>query len=37
MNGMTVEGRLQGLSQEVAEQLRDELIRRAHSIKTQGL
>lgn len=31
------EGRLPGLSAEVAEQLRDELIKRAQSSKTQGL
>lgn len=31
------EGRLPGLSIEVADQLRDELIRRAQSSKTQGL
>ena len=31
------EGQLPGLSREVAEQLRDELVKRAHQSKTQGL
>lgn len=35
--GLSAEGRLPGLSREVAEQLRDELIRRAKSSKNQGL
>lgn len=35
--GMSAEGRLPGLSKEIAEQLRDELIQRAHQSKTQGL
>ncbi len=33
----SAEGRLPGLSREVAEQLRDEIIRRAKSSKNQGL
>ncbi len=32
-----IEGRLPGLSREIAEQLRDELIRRARQSKNQGL
>lgn len=35
--GLAAEGRLPGLSREVAEQLRDELIHRAKSSKNQGL
>ena len=35
--GMGAEGRLPGLSIEVAEQMRDELIRRARQPKNQGL
>ncbi len=35
--GMGAEGRLPGLSHEMAEQLRDELIRRAHTSRNQGL
>lgn len=35
--GLSAEGRLPGLSREVAEQLRDELVRRAKSSKNQGL
>lgn len=35
--GVGAEGRLPALSREVAEQLRDELIKRAHSPKSQGL
>lgn len=35
--GMSAEGRLPGLSHAVAEELRDELIRRAHQPKNQGL
>ncbi|HDH31691.1 MAG TPA: hypothetical protein ENH26_02870 [Candidatus Wolfebacteria bacterium] len=31
------EGRLRGLSMDIAEQLRDELIKRARQFKTQGL
>lgn len=37
MAGVGAEGRLPALSQEVAEQLRDELIKRAHQPKNQGL
>ncbi|MDO8579479.1 MAG: PH domain-containing protein [bacterium] len=35
--GIGAEGRLVGVSREVAEQLRDELIERAHKSKNQGL
>ena len=35
--GKEAEGRLPGLSREIAEQLRDELIRRARQSKNQGL
>jgi uncharacterized membrane protein YdbT with pleckstrin-like domain len=35
--GIGAEGRLLGLSREVAEQLRDELIQRAHQARNQGL
>lgn len=35
--GLSAEGRLPGLSREVAEQLRDELIKRARQSKNQGL
>lgn len=35
--GLSAEGRLPGLSREVAEQLRDELVHRAKSSKNQGL
>ena len=35
--GIGAEGRLPGLSREVAEQLRDELIQRARQSKNQGL
>lgn len=35
--GVGAEGRLPGLSREVAEQLRDELIQRARQSKNQGL
>ncbi len=35
--GYSAEGRLPGLSTEVAEQLRDELVKRAHQSKNQGL
>jgi uncharacterized membrane protein YdbT with pleckstrin-like domain len=35
--GLGAEGVLPGLSQEVAEQLRDELVRRARQSKNQGL
>ena len=35
--GVSTEGRLPALSQEVAEALRDELIQRAHKSKNQGL
>ena len=35
--GFGAEGRLPALSREVAEQLRDELIRRARQLKSQGL
>lgn len=37
MAGVGAEGRLPGLSREVAEQLRDELIQRARQSKNQGL
>jgi membrane protein YdbS with pleckstrin-like domain len=37
MAGVGAEGRLPGLSREVAEQLRDELVRRARQSKNQGL
>jgi len=37
MSGVGAEGRLPGLQKEVAEQLRDELIQRAHNSKNQGL
>lgn len=37
MAGVGAEGRLLGLSREVAEQLRDELIQRARQSKNQGL
>ncbi|MFZ2299816.1 MAG: PH domain-containing protein [Candidatus Moraniibacteriota bacterium] len=37
MTGVGAEGRLPGLSREIAEQLRDELIRRARQPKNQGL
>jgi len=36
-HGSFSEGRLPGLSREIAEQLRDELIQRAHQAKNQGL
>lgn len=35
--GMGAEGRLPGLSREVAEQLRDELVKRAQQLGNQGL
>lgn len=35
--GMGAEGRLPGISHEMAEQLRDELIRRANTSRNQGL
>lgn len=35
--GISAEGRLPGLSKEVAEQVRDELIQRARQSKNQGL
>ncbi|PJE64923.1 MAG: hypothetical protein COU90_00190 [Candidatus Ryanbacteria bacterium CG10_big_fil_rev_8_21_14_0_10_43_42] len=35
--GLSAEGRLPGLSKEVAEQVRDELIHRARGSKSQGL
>jgi len=37
VRGTEAEGRLPGLSREIAEQLRDELIRRARQSKDQGL
>lgn len=36
-NGMVAEGRLPGLSKEIAEQLRDEVIQKAHKAKNLGL
>lgn len=36
-SGINAEGRLPGLSREVAEQLRDELVRRAREARTPGL
>lgn len=37
ISGAGAEGRLPGVSQEEAEKLRDELVKRAHGSKNQGV